>query len=85
MALHLPPEEAGEVFARVNPKLAVYTHMVLLRIGTEEVIERTRKTYVGPLEIGEDLMAFDIGETIRVMRPPDRSSRPVGPEIIPAL
>ncbi|MBN1103179.1 MAG: MBL fold metallo-hydrolase [Deltaproteobacteria bacterium] len=85
MALHIPPEEAGELFTRVSPKLAVYTHMVLFKIGTEEIIERTRTTYAGPLEIGEDLMAFDIGDAIRVIRPPDRSSHPPGPEIIPDL
>jgi ribonuclease Z len=85
MALHSHPEETGELFARVKPRLAVYTHMVLFKVGREEVIELTRKTYAGPLEIGEDLMAFDIGETVRVVRPPDRSSRPVGPEILPAF
>ena len=85
MALHCPPEEAGEVFARVKPKLAVYTHMVLFKVGKEEIIERTRKTYAGALEIGEDLMVFEIGQTVRVIRPPDRSSRSVGPEIVPEL
>ncbi|MBN1104006.1 MAG: MBL fold metallo-hydrolase [Deltaproteobacteria bacterium] len=85
MALHSHPEETGEVFARVNPGLAVYTHMVLFKVGREEIIERTRKTYAGPLVIGEDLMAFEIGEGIRVVRPPDRASHPVGPEIVPEL
>ncbi|MBW2029036.1 MAG: MBL fold metallo-hydrolase [Deltaproteobacteria bacterium] len=66
--LHLTPEEAGEVFSRSSPKLAVYTHMVLYSdIG--EIISRTRKTYDGPLEIGEDLMSFHVGDTVRVIRP----------------
>jgi ribonuclease Z len=85
MALHLPPEEAGEVFARVNPRMAVYTHMVLFKVRVEEIIERTRKTYAGALEIGEDLMAFDIGETIQVTRPGDRPSHGEGSEIVPEL
>ncbi|MBW1800825.1 MAG: MBL fold metallo-hydrolase, partial [Deltaproteobacteria bacterium] len=66
--LHLTPEEAGEVFTRANPKLAVYTHMVLYT-SVDEVIERTRKTYHGPLEIGDDLMMFDIKNTIEIHRP----------------
>lgn len=80
MSLHAEPERAGEVFARVNPKLAVYTHMVLFRVGKEEVVRRTRKTYSGPLEVGEDLMSFDVGEAIRVNRP-----RTAGVEIVPDL
>ena len=67
--LHLMPEEAGEVFSRSNPELAVYTHMVLYSTSIEELIQRTRRTYSGPLEIGEDLMVFDIGENVTVHRP----------------
>jgi ribonuclease Z len=85
MALHSHPEETGEVFSRVKPGLAVYTHMVLFKVGREEIIERTRKTYAGPLEIGEDLMAFEIGETVRVVRPPERLSLAKPSEIVPEL
>ena len=61
---HTKPEEAGTVFSRVKPKLAVYYHFVLLGSPTappiteKEVVELTRKTYAGPLVVGEDLMAF---------------------------
>ncbi len=61
---HTKPEEAGVVFARVKPKLAVYYHLVLLgtpkvaAVTEEEVLTMTRKTYAGPLLVGEDLMAF---------------------------
>jgi len=81
MSLHSHPEETGELFARVNPRMAVYTHMVLFKVGIEDVLERTRKSYSGPLVIGEDLMAFDIGERIEVTR---RSPEKV-PEIVPEL
>jgi ribonuclease Z len=67
--LHLMPEEAGEVFSRSNPELAVYTHMVLYSTSIEELIRRTRRTYTGPLEIGEDLMVIDVGEKVTVHRP----------------
>ena len=72
VAHHTTPEEAGIVFAEVNPKLAVYTHFVILRGPTipeaplSSLIPRTRTNYDGPLVLGEDLMSFDIGETVTV-------------------
>ncbi len=64
---HTKPEEAGDVFTRVSPKLAVFYHFVLLGtakippVSEREVLEMTRRTYAGPLVLGEDLMAFRIG------------------------
>jgi ribonuclease Z len=77
VGFHTLPEDAGRVFARVRPRLAVYTHVVLLTTdpafpppGLAEVMTRTRATYDGPVEIGEDLMSIDIGRDIRVRRGP---------------
>lgn len=67
---HTAPEQAGEVFARVKPKLAVYSHIVPGNVKVEELTASTRKTYSGPLEVGVDLMSFDVGEKIEVHRPP---------------
>ena len=64
LAHHTQPEEAGVVFSRVKPRLAVYYHFVPLgtpavaAVKEADVLEMTRKTYTGPLLIGEDLMAF---------------------------
>jgi ribonuclease Z len=33
------------------------------------VIPPTRKTYVGPLELGEDLMVIEVGEKVEVRGP----------------
>lgn len=44
--LHTTPEEAGKVFSQIQPKLAVYSHIVLLGGLTEEkadLLERTKK------------------------------------------
>ena len=68
LAHHTKPEEAGTVFSRTKPKLAVFYHFSLL--GTlqvppmteHEVVEATRKNYGGPLLVGEDLMVFRIGQ-----------------------
>lgn len=66
LAHHTSPQEAGTLFTRVQPKLAVFYHFVLLgtpkvpAVTEKEVFELARKTYSGPLLIGEDLMAFRI-------------------------
>ena len=72
---HTTPREAGRVFAQTKPKLAAYTHVALL--GSEQIppptiddiVAETSQTYSGPLVIGEDLMTFEIGETVCVRRP----------------
>jgi ribonuclease Z len=73
LAHHVTPEQAGEVFARVQPRLAVYSHIVLPSATEDDVIPATRKTYAGPLEVGEDLMVIEVGEKVE-MRRPARSS-----------
>jgi ribonuclease Z len=75
---HTLPPEAATVFNRTKPKLAVYTHFVLQRTPTvapptvEEIVAETRKTYSGPLQVGEDLMSFDITEAGVKINPPPR-------------
>lgn len=70
---HTSPEEAGIVFTRAAPKLAVYTHYTLLsapnapEVTVETVLERTRTSYSGPLQAGDDLMRFEIGDTVKVI------------------
>jgi ribonuclease Z len=63
---HTTPEQAGIVFTRVKPKLAVYSHIVPPDVP--DVIPHTRKTYAGPLEVGEDLMSIEIGNKVEVHR-----------------
>ena len=68
-ANHTPPDRAGGVFARVRPKLALYTHLVLFGdVTVKDVVSQTRKTYTGPLEVGQDLMTVEVGEKVQVRR-----------------
>jgi ribonuclease Z len=69
VAHHVTPEQAGEVFARTKPRLAVYSHIVLPTATPEDLIPATRKAYRGPLEIGEDLLVINVGRTVDVLRP----------------
>jgi ribonuclease Z len=62
------------VFAQTKPKLAAYTHIVLLGDDAvppptvDDIVAETRKTYGSPLAVGEDLTSFEIDETITVHR-----------------
>ena len=70
LAHHTSPEAAGEVFTRVAPRLAVYSHIVLLGGLTEEdLLTRTRRTYAGPLAVGQDGMVLSVGDTVTVELP----------------
>ena len=69
IAHHTSLQEAGEIFNRVKPRLAVYSHI----LGKEEdLIAGTRKVYSGPLEVGEDLMTIEIGPRVESHRPPKK-------------
>lgn len=64
IAHHTTAEQAGEIFSRVRPRLAVYAHGP----NTEGVIAKTRTTYSGPLQGAEDLMTIVIGDKVEVRR-----------------
>jgi ribonuclease Z len=68
IAHHTTAEQAGEVFARVKPKLAVYSHIAPPSATAAALKRAIRITYKGPLEVGEDLMVIEVGRTIKVTR-----------------
>lgn len=78
---HTSPQEAGQVFTRTSPKLAAVTHLVMLASETigppsvGELMAATRETYAGPLEAGEDLMSFEIGDDVIVRRQVKQATR----------
>jgi ribonuclease Z len=85
-AHHTTPEEAGRIFTRAKPRLAVYTHILALKpnqalsedLDVGAIVNRTRMTYKGPLTVGSDLMTFIIGQDIKVL---DGSGSEVKPGI----
>lgn len=56
------PEQAAGVFARVKPRLAVYSHAN----ASQQVLDETRKVYAGRVEGPEDLLTIDIGSEVAV-------------------
>ena len=67
---HTTPEQAGEIFSKVKPRLAIYSHIVLPSAIEQDIIPPTRKIYSGLVELGEDLMVIEVGEKIEIRRPP---------------
>jgi len=71
---HTVPYDCGRVFAQTRPKLAAFTHVVLLASkevpppSLDDLVAEVRQTYDGPLEVGEDLMSFEIGDTVTMKR-----------------
>jgi ribonuclease Z len=80
---HTSPEEAGKIFTRAKPKLAVYSHIVFATLPpTQDVPEdallaRTRSTYQGPLVIGRDLMSFVISDEVKSFAPDGSAMKPL--------
>ena len=66
--VHTSPAGFGKIMSAVKPRLAVYSHIIPPSAPAEEFISGTRKTYTGPLEMGEDLMTIEVGDEIRVRR-----------------
>lgn len=64
VAHHTTPEQAADIFRRVSPRLAVFSHAM----GGAGVVDRARRTYPGRVEFGEDLMVIEIGDEVTVRR-----------------
>ena len=64
-AHHTDGVEAGQVFARVKPRLAVFSHYNADPTATLPLV---RQHYAGAVEFGDDLMTIAIGDTVSVRR-----------------
>lgn len=75
LGFHSSPEDAARVFEQVKPKLAVYSHIILLTADPSvpaptinDLTVRTQKIYKGALQVGEDLLSIEIGDKISVSK-----------------
>jgi len=53
------------MFQAAKPKLAVFSHF---NGDPQTILSLVRQTYAGPVEVGEDLMTIDVGDTVSVRR-----------------
>lgn len=68
---HTTPEQAADIFRRTGPRLAVFSHAP----PVSAILERTRRSYNGRVEYGEDLIVIDVGDEVVVQRPPAAPAR----------
>ena len=64
---HTSPEDAGILFRDVEPKMAVFNHIIRIGASDEAIETATRKTYSGPLKVGQDLMTFVVDDEVSIM------------------
>jgi ribonuclease Z len=66
LARHISPDQAGTLFTKAAPRLAVFTHIVPSPATADDLVPVARKTYTGPLAVGYDLMTIVVGATVDV-------------------
>jgi ribonuclease Z len=72
ISLHTQPEQVAEILKVAKPKLAVLSHIVvfgpkgpdLSPEGEEKMMKVFREHYSGPVTLGQDLMAFEVGDQV---------------------
>ena len=62
-AHHTDPVEAGRIFAKARPKLAVFSHYAM---AGDNVLSLVRRHYPGWVVVGRDGMLIEIGDEVRV-------------------
>lgn len=64
------PEQVAAIFLATKPRLGVLSHLIRVDLGDEDVTARVRSGgYSGPLQLGEDRMVIEIGDTVIVKQP----------------
>ena len=69
VAHHTTAAQAGEVFARAKPRLAMFSHIGPPEATDQDLLPAVRKSFAGRVEVGEDLMVIEIGASVDVRRP----------------
>lgn len=72
IALHTQPEQVAEILNAAKPKMTVLSHIVvfgpkgpdLSAEGEEKMMDVVRQHYSGPVILGQDLMAFEVGDQV---------------------
>lgn len=72
MSLHTQPEKVAEILNVAKPKMAVLSHIVIFGPqgpdlspeGEEKMMDVIRQHYSGAVTLGQDLMAFEVGDQV---------------------
>ena len=69
VALHTLAPDVGRVFTQTRTRLGVLTHLDNDPARIPELAAQIESTWSGDFVVAEDLMAIEIGESIRVLEP----------------
>ena len=64
---HTSPDQLAIVLNKVQPRLAVLTHVILVGIEASSLMTRLHDSYGGEIRMGEDLMRIEISSDIKVV------------------
>jgi ribonuclease Z len=64
---HTNTEQFSEVLESVKPRVAVMTHVIVVGTSDDNVLQQVIEHYEGDLYMGEDLMSFELGNSIKVI------------------
>ena len=63
VSCHTSPEDAGSLYKRTSPALAVFSHIhYILGATDDDIITGARRTYDGEMGVGRDLDTFEVGK-----------------------
>ena len=66
LGVHTTPEQAGGIFSRTKPRMAVYSHIIPPDTAATDLAAATKPFYKGPLAVAHDYMTITIGAEIVV-------------------
>ena len=64
---HTNPAQLLRVLRETRPKLTVLTHMILVGIREDALVQDLQSEYFGRILLGEDLMRLNVGSEIEVL------------------
>ncbi len=64
---HTNTQQLTKVLNEVEPGVAVLTHVILVGVDEDQVLQQVTDKYTGDLYMGEDLMSFEVGSSIKVI------------------
>ena len=63
---HTNPDQLSKILKQTAPRVAVLTHLILVGVSEDNLIDKVKESYNGDVYIGLDLMRIEIGENIKV-------------------
>ncbi|MEM7400849.1 MAG: MBL fold metallo-hydrolase [Pseudomonadota bacterium] len=64
---HTDPAQLAQVLKLAKPRVAVMTHIILVGISEQEVLDQIQSQFDGELYMGEDLMSIEVGSRVKVI------------------